>query len=96
MNNTPYVPVKEDFQFLPDRDITTDQNFASQGYWKGVAISFFRNRRAVVGLVIVLLIMFFAAFGPMMNAYNYDSIVSVTSEEGKQIVARGINRKSVV
>lgn len=90
MNNTPYVPVKEDFQFLPDRDITTDQNFASQGYWKGVAISFFRNKRAVVGLVIVLLIMFFAAFGPVMNLYNYDTIVSVTSEEGKQIVARGI------
>lgn len=90
MNNTPYVPSKEDFQFLPDRDITTDQNFASQGYWKGVAISFFRNKRAVVGLVIVVLIIFFAAFGPMMNAYAYDTIVSATSEEGKQIVAKGI------
>ena len=90
MNNTPYVPVKEDFQFLPDRDITTDQNFASQGYWKGVAISFFRNKRAVVGLVIVLLIMFFAAFGPMMNVYKYDTIVSITNDEGKQFVAKAI------
>ena len=91
MNNTPYVPVKEDFQFLPERDITTDQNFASQGYWKGVAVSFFKNRRAVVGLVIVVLIMFFAAFGPIMNSYGYADIVSVTTEEGKKIVAQGIS-----
>ena len=90
MNDTSYVPVKEDFQFLPERDITTDQNFASQGYWKGVAISFFRNKRAVVGLVIVLLIIFLAALGPVMNAYTYDGIVSVINEEGRQIVARGI------
>lgn len=90
MNNTPYVPVKGDFEFLANRDITTDQNFASQGYWKGVAISFFKNKRAVAGLVIVVLIIFFAAFGPEMNAYAYDTIVSVTSAEGKQIVAKGI------
>lgn len=90
MNNTPYVPTKEDFQFLPQRDIATDQNFASQGYWKGVAISFFRNKRAVTGLVIVALIMFFAIFGPMMNSYGYKDIISVTSAEGKQIVAQGI------
>lgn len=90
MNNTSYIPAKDDFQFLPERDIATDQNFASQGYWKGVAISFFRNKRAVVGLVIVVLIVFFAVFGPMMNSYGYKDIVSVTTEEGKQIVARGI------
>lgn len=90
MNNTPYVPSKEDFQFLSGRDIATDQNFASQGYWKGVAISFFRNKRAVTGLVIVALIMFFAIFGPMMNSYGYKDIISVTSAEGKQIVAQGI------
>lgn len=90
MNNTPYVPVKEDFQFLPRRDIGTDQNFSSQGYWKGVAVSFFKNKRAVVGLVIVVLIIFFAIFGPMMNSYGYKDIVSVTTDEGKQIVARGI------
>ena len=90
MNHTPYVPVKGDFEFLAGRDIATDQNFASQGYWKGVAVSFFKNRRAVAGLIIVVLIVFFAAFGPIMNGYAYDDIVSVTSAEGKQIVAKGI------
>ena len=90
MNDMPYVPVKGDFESLSGRDIATDQNFASQGYWKGVAVSFFKNKRAVAGLVIVALIMFFAIFGPMMNSYSYKDIVSVTNAEGKQIVAKGI------
>ena len=55
-----------------------------------MAVSFFKNRRAVAGLIIVVLIVFFAAFGPIMNGYAYDDIVSVTSAEGKQIVAKGI------
>ena len=57
-----YTPRKEDFALLEQHDIATDKNFASQGYWKGVAIHFFRNKRAVTGLVIVLLIVFFAVF----------------------------------
>ena len=39
----PYTPRKEDFVFLPPRDIVTDTNFASQNYWKGVFIHFFKN-----------------------------------------------------
>ena len=86
-----YTPVAGDFEFLKNRDIGVDRNFASQGYWKGVAIHFFRNRRAVVGLVIVAVIIFLALFGPIMNSYGYKDIVSATSPEGKQIVARGIS-----
>jgi hypothetical protein len=40
----PYVPAREDFVFLPHRDLNMDTNFASQSYWKGVAIHFFKNR----------------------------------------------------
>ena len=91
MNNTQYVPQKGDFDFLPDRELNVDKNFASQGYWKGVFLHFLRNKRAMVGLVIVLAIIIFAIFGPMMNAYGYKDIVSVTTEEGKQVVARGLS-----
>ena len=91
MNQTTYTPTRDDFRFLRDRDLTVDQNFASQGYWKGVAIHFLRNKRAVVGLAIVGLIIIFAIFGPMMNGYGYKDIVSVTNDEGKQIVARGLS-----
>ncbi len=89
-----YIPRKEDFELLEQHDIATDRNFASQGYWKGVAIHFFRNKRAVTGLVIVLLILFFAIFGPMMSRYGYKDIISVTTKvngRNRQITAGGIS-----
>lgn len=94
MANKAYTPVKEDFALLDKRDIATDANFASQGYWKGVATHYFHNRRAVVGLVIVTLIVLFALFGPMMNGYGYKDIVSVKSVvngRNKQVTAGGIS-----
>ena len=39
-----YIPVPGDFELLSRQDINVDRNFASQGYWKGVAIHFFRNK----------------------------------------------------
>ena len=88
-----YTPRKEDFALLEQHDIATDKNFASQGYWKGVAIHFFRNKRAVTGLVIVLLIVFFAVYGPMLSRYGYKDIVSITTKvngRNRQITAGGL------
>lgn len=88
-----YTPRKEDFALLEQHDIATDKNFASQGYWKGVAIHFFHNKRAVTGLVIVLLIVFFAVLGPMMSRYGYKDIVSITTKvngRNRQITAGGL------
>ena len=82
-----YVPEAGDFVFLSRQDINVDHNFASQGYWKGVLIHFFRNKRAVTGLVIVLLITILAVFGPMLSSYGYKEIISGLSETGKQITA---------
>ena len=90
MAETAYVPTKEDFELLTGRDITTDKNFASQSYWKGVAIHFLRNRRAMVGVFIVLAIILLAVFGPILSSYGYRDIVSYTDEAGKQVVAKGI------
>ena len=90
MSQNAYTPTAEDFEFLTGRDITTDKNFASQSYWKGVAIHFYRNRRAMVGVFIVGLIILLAIVGPGMNSYGYKDIVSVVDENGKQVVAKGI------
>lgn len=87
----PYVPVKEDFVLLPQRDIHTDKNFASQSYWKGVLIHFFKNRRAVVGLIIIALIIFLAIVGPIMNSFGYRDIVQYRNEKNKRVVAKGIS-----
>ena len=86
----PYTPVKEDFVLLTQRDIRTDTNFASQSYWKGVFTHFFKNRRAVVGLVIITVIIFFAIVGPVMNSFGYRDIVQYRNEKNKRVVAKGI------
>lgn len=87
---TAYTPTKEDFVLLRERDIRTDANFASQSYWKGVFIHFFKNKRAVVGLVIILVILLLAIFGPMMTGYGYRDIVQFRDANNKRVVARGI------
>ena len=86
-----YTPTKDDFEFIFDRDITVDENFASQGYWKGVAVHFFRNRFAVVGLILVSLIIIFAVFAPIVSSYGYQEIISVTDSTGKEITAKSLS-----
>ena len=85
-----YVPTKEDFRFLDRKDLNVDKNFASQSYWKGVMIHFFRNRRAVAGLIIISVIILLAVFGPIMNSFGYRDIVQYRNENNKRVVARGI------
>lgn len=90
MAETLYTPVAGDFELLGDRDITTDKNFASQSYWRGVAISFLRNRRAMIGAGIVCLIILLAIFGPILSPYGYRDVVSYVDNAGKQLAAKGI------
>ncbi len=86
-----YTPQKTDFEFISDRDIDVDENFASQGYWKGVATHFLRNRFAVTGLILVSVIIIFAIFAPVVSTYAYDEIVSVTDSSGKEIIAKSLS-----
>jgi len=89
--NTPYLPKDEDFVFETEQDITIDRNFASQGFWKGVFTRFFKNARAVIGLVIILVIMVLALIGPHLNGYGYSDIISIHEEgTGKEITARSM------
>lgn len=88
--NESYTPRKDDFEFLKDRNIEVDKNFASQGYWKGVALHFFKNKFAMTGLFLVTAIIFFAIFAPMVSTYSYDEIISVTVDD-KQIVAKSLS-----
>ncbi|MBR5914781.1 MAG: hypothetical protein IKZ58_10560, partial [Selenomonadaceae bacterium] len=88
--NESYTPCKDDFEFLTDRNIEVDKNFASQGYWKGVALHFFKNKFAMTGVVLVTAIIFLAIFGPIFNEYDYDDIISITVND-KQIVAKSLS-----
>ena len=85
-----YTPQSGDFEFISDRDISVDENFSSQGYWKGVAVHFFRNKFAVTGLILVSVIILLALFAPVVSTYAYDQIVSVTDTNGKEIIAKSL------
>ncbi len=84
-----YTPKADDFEFISDRDLNVDLNFASQGYWKGVAIHFSRNRLAMTGVAIVGVIILFAIFAPLVSPNNYDEIISVTNS-GKEVIAKSL------
>ncbi len=88
--NESYTPKNGDFEFLTDRNIEVDKNFASQGYWKGVAIHFFKNKFAMTGLILVTAIIFFAIFAPIFSSYAYDEIISISVDD-KQIVAKSLS-----
>ena len=92
MNTKPeaYTPQPGDFEFLSNRDITTDKNYSSLSYWKGVAIHFFQDRKAVIGLFIIVAIILLSVFGPMINEYGYRDIVSFRNANNRKVVAKGI------
>ena len=85
-----YTPAPGDFTLLNRQDIQTDANFASQSYWKGVFIHFFKNKRAVVGLVIILVIVLLAILGPILNDYGYRDIVQFRNEQNRRVVAKAL------
>lgn len=85
-----YTPVPGDFEPLKHNDILTDRTFASQSYWKGVIQHFFRDRRAVIGLVIVALLLLLALLGPALSSYEYDEIIKAPNAAGKMRPVTGI------
>lgn len=54
-------------------EISVDTNFASQSFWKDVRVRFFHKKSAVFGLVLIIIIVLLAAFGPGMNDYTYSA-----------------------
>ena len=91
MMNTNYVPNQDDFQFISERDITIDTNFASQGYWKGVALHFLHNRFAMTGTILVGIIILFAIFAPILSSYSYQEIISINTSDGREVIAKSLS-----
>jgi oligopeptide transport system permease protein len=84
------IVTDEDFVLDVSSDITTDRNFASQSFWKGVFTRFKNNKRAMTGLVIIILIFILAVFGPMISGYGYKEIITngQTQEVAKSLAPR--------
>ena len=86
-----YTPKADDFEFISGRDLEVDLNFSSQGYWKGVAVHFMRNKLAVTGTIIIAMIILFAIFAPIFSSYSYQEIISVTDAAGKEVIAKNLS-----
>ncbi|MCL6459373.1 MAG: ABC transporter permease [Gorillibacterium sp.] len=73
-NQTPTFEL-HDFELADNSErAQTDHNYSSQSYWKDAFKRFKTNKGAVIGLIIILIISFFAAVGPMMNEHTYKSM----------------------
>ena len=67
-----YVFQEDDFLLKNDLSgVNIDNNFASQSYWKDVYKRFVSNKGALVALVLIVVITFFAKFGPGMTPSSY-------------------------
>ena len=67
-----YVFQEDDFLLKNDLSgVNIDNNFASQSYWKDVYKRFVSNKGALIALVLIVVIAFFAVFGPGMTPYSY-------------------------
>ena len=73
--NFDYSALPQDAFELTHNDIHkhVDRNFASQNYWKDALVRFVRNKGAIFGLIMIAVIIFFAALGPKMTPYTYES-----------------------
>lgn len=84
-----YTPKPDDFEFVSDRNLDVDLNFSSQGYWKGVCVHFMSNCTSLVGAGIIVAVILFALFAPLVSPYAYDEIVAV-SDAGREVIAKNL------
>jgi len=71
-NIAPASFLPDDFEFIGgEPEATIDSGFSSDSYWKGVRRRFFANKGAVISLVVIAIIVFFAIVGPGMSGYTY-------------------------
>lgn len=67
-----YTPVDSDFRLKNNvNDISIDDNFIAQNFWKDVLIRYFKKISAVIGLILIIVITIFAIIGPGMNEFGY-------------------------
>ncbi|MCF0108976.1 MAG: ABC transporter permease [Erysipelotrichaceae bacterium] len=74
INNYEYV--EDDFTFAHDSDQRlTDENYKATSYLKDVWGNFRKNKGALVGTVIIVIIAIMAIIGPYLNEHTYMSII---------------------
>ncbi len=69
-----FIFEKNDFEFIGEENISQiDETYASQSYWKDVAMRFVKNKGAVFGLVCIIIIIVMAIIGLDLNDSDFDT-----------------------
>ncbi len=66
---------KEDFVFVQQGERLTDKAYKTTSYWHDVWVHFSKNKGALIGFIIILIITIFAIIGPMISGHTYDKII---------------------
>jgi len=78
MDKFEFLP--DDFEFVGDKqDITKDQVTPAVPFWTDVWRRFRKNKGAVIGACVIILITLMAIFMPMFSSYKFDAIDSASA-----------------
>ena len=71
MNNIPYIPADK-FKFATGRDLQHDSKFDTKpvSYFQGAFQRFSKNKGAVVGGIVILILVLFAIFAPFFTPFQ--------------------------
>lgn len=64
----------DDFTFVQENEKIIDKSYAATSYLKDVWAAFTKNKGAVLGFVIIVIIILMAIIGPMVSGHTYDAI----------------------
>ncbi len=66
---------QEDFVFVQQNEKLTDKTYAATSYAKDVWNHFKKNKGAVIGSIVIVIIVFMAIIGPMISGHTFDEII---------------------
>lgn len=66
---------KDSFEFAHENEKLQDKVYSTSSYLKDVWCSFKKNKGALIGSVIILIIVIMAIIGPYLNEYTYKSVI---------------------
>lgn len=84
----------DDFLWADKKDDDSYQEiFVKESSWKQFKTSFSRNKGSVFGLVMIIIIVFFALFGPYMNEYGMNQ--QITGNENMAPRIQGVEQLGI-
>lgn len=76
MNLQDYEYQVDDFKFAHDVNAKLiDKNYKATSYWHDVWYSFKKNKGALIGGILIIIIIVLAIFGPYINEHTYKSVI---------------------